>query len=136
MNIDSTVTLPLVIAFAAIITPAITTLITVKYKLKELEKQSALDFQNLEKQTNINFSREDKLHRREIFENYLKYANDIENSIPEYQKAYLPALSISPLETKKLMKQFDAGFVQEGIIDRFLLLEISESIEKEFNSLL
>ncbi|MFK4897351.1 hypothetical protein [Lactococcus petauri] len=137
MNIDSTVTLPLVIAFAAIISPTITTLITVKYKLKELEKQSKLNFEILEKKTNIEYERADKLHRREIYENYLKYANAIEVSEDKYPEAYLLALVIAPPGAQELMKQFDAGYVQKSpILDRSLLLEISDIIEKEFNSLL
>lgn len=121
MNVDNAV-----VAIAAILAPTITATITARYKLRELKQQS-----------DNNFSQEDKLHRREIFENYLKYANAIEVSGDKYQEAYLLALVIAPPEAQKLMKKYDAGYVQKSpIIERYLLVGITEIIEKEFNSLL
>lgn len=136
MNIDSTITLPLVIAFSAIIAPTITALITSAYKLKELEQQAKSDIEKIEKQANLEYQREDKLHRRDILENYLKYANAIESSESDYKKAYLPALAIVPKEAKIHMQIFDVTYVQQKYVDYMKLSEVSDIIEKELNSLL
>lgn len=96
-EIDMSITITSVIAVTAIISPILTAIINNRYllKMKKLELE-----QHHFEQTS--------LHKRQIFENYLKYAGQTSSfsskiSFPEYSNAYLSALMYVTPDLRKEM---------------------------------
>lgn len=96
-QVDLTITISVILALAAIISPIFTTIINNRYQLK-IKK---LEVKQKEYEQNI-------LRKREIFENYLRYLNDVfqnptKESLSGYAQYYpLASLYLPPDVQKKL----------------------------------
>ena len=101
-KIDLTITISVVIAVCAIISPMITTAMTHHHqaKLKKLELADTT-YKNT------------VLYKRTIFENYLKYAGRCtsysdDSAMQEYGECYLLALMYAPSDLQQEMKETHA----------------------------
>lgn len=100
-KIDLTVTISVIVALCAIVSPIATAIINNRYQLK-LRKMDI--YQKTLENT--------MLYKRSIFENYLKYAgrcifhSDV-NALKDYGEYYLLALLYAPIELHTEMKEIN-----------------------------
>lgn len=108
---DTTFSITAIIAFCALLSPILTTLINNHYQLKL--KRIEINQLKLEKTT---------FYKRGIFENYLKYAgrciqNPDNDSMEMYGETYFLAYTYAPLQIREKMVIVDR-FIANANIDR------------------
>lgn len=106
-KIDLTVTISVIVALCAIVSPIATAIINNRYQLK-LRKMDI--YQKTLENT--------MLYKRSIFENYLKYAgrcifhSDV-NALKDYGEYYLLALLYAPIELHTEMKEINVLMLEK-----------------------
>lgn len=122
---DMTITISVILAICAIISPVITTLLNNKHQLK-LKK---LDIKQVNYETSI-------LYKRKIFEDYLRYTGQYINftngeTSKLYGNIYYLAYMYSPSDIREGMSVIDRAMSREDIDEATIALErLSPVIEK------
>lgn len=128
-QIDLTITISVILAFTAIISPIFTTIINNRYQLKI----KRLEVKQKEYEQTI-------LYKRNIFENYLRYLNDVfqnptKESLSGYAQYYpLASLYLPPNVQKKLssINHKLRQSVRSNIVDEIdeIIIDISTELQK------
>ena len=117
-KIDLTVTISVIVALCAIVSPIATAIINNRYQLK-LRKMDI--YQKTLENT--------MLYKRSIFENYLKYAgrcifhSDV-NALKDYGEYYLLALLYAPIELHTEMKKINVLMLEKHWSEASPLFEV------------
>lgn len=126
-KIDLTITISVIVALCAIISPIFTTLLNNRYLFKlEESKQKQKSYENT------------VLHKREIFENYMMYAGQCiyysdPDALKNYGQYYLPALMLVPAYLRPDMIEANQ-LMQRGQFDE--AVELFEKISLQLNTII
>lgn len=126
-KIDLTITISVIVALCAIISPIFTTLINNRYLFKlEESKQKQKVYENT------------TLHKREIFENYMMYAGQCiyysdPDALKDYGKYYFPALMLVPAYLRPDMIEANQ-LMQRGQFDE--VVKLFEKISLQLNTII
>lgn len=126
-EIDLTITISVIVALCAIISPIFTTIINNRHLLKlEESKQKQKLYENT------------TLHKREIFENYMMYAGQCiyyadANALKDYGKYYFPALMHAPSYLRPDMIKANQLMQQDQFDD---VVKLFEKISLQLNTII
>lgn len=129
-KVDLTITVSVIVALAAIISPILTTIINNRYQLKQ--KRMELKQKKYEQTV---------LYKRTIFENYLRYLNEVaqhptDDSISGYAQHYPLAYLYLPDEVRNKISivnhKLSKTVIHANIIDDIdeIIIGVSKEIEK------
>lgn len=129
-KVDLTITISVIVALAAIISPILTTVINNRYQLKQ--KRMELKQKKYEQTV---------LYKRTIFENYLRYLNEVaqhptDDSISGYAQHYPLAYLYLPDEVRNKISivnhKLSKTVIHANIIDDIdeIIIGVSKEIEK------
>lgn len=126
-KIDLTITISVIVALCAIISPVLTAIINNRYLAKSEEsKQKQKSYENT------------TLHKREIFENYMMYAGQCiyysdPDALKNYGKYYFPALMLVPAYLRPNMIEANQ-LMQRGQFDE--AVKLFEKISLQLNTII
>lgn len=126
-EIDLTITISVIVALCAIISPVLTAIINNRYLAKSEEsKQKQKSYENT------------TLHKREVFENYMMYAGQCiyysdPDALKNYGKYYFPALMLVPVHLRPDMIEANQ-LMQRGQFDE--AVKLFEKISLQLNTII
>ena len=126
-KIDLTITISVIVALCAIISPVLTAIINNRYLAKSEEsKPKQKSYENT------------TLHKREVFENYMMYAGQCiyysdPDALKNYGKYYFPALMLVPVYLRPDMIEANQ-LMQRGQFDE--AVKLFEKISLQLNTII
>ena len=126
-KIDLTITISVIVALCAIISPVLTAIINNRYLAKSEEsKQKQKSYENT------------TLHKREVFENYMMYAGQCiyysdPDALKNYGKYYSPVLMLVPVHLRPDMIEANQ-LMQRGQFDE--AVKLFEKISLQLNTII